>query len=521
MKVKAKAGLILASALMATSVVGCQQEIVDNGNVINVWTTFNDDYGAVINKAIKSMKKKYPEYTVRYKKQNGGYTELKDMVVKGIAVGSYPDVTVAYPDSVTSFLATGKGLDISKYMNDEEVGWTEDDFEDIPEAYISEGQQYSLPGTYSLPICKSTEALFYNRTVLNGLNLSSVDDEINDGKPLDDAYFAKLTWEELFGKLCPAIAEYDSKLASDKKIIKYKSKYTNTGAIVGYDSDDNFFITLAEQYGLGYTSLNQQTGKGSVEFVKKTSGGAFDGVEPEYLQLMEMFMGATQNHRFGETDYKYLTTSAILSDRTNNIFTGENGGMLFSIGSTGGTKYQDPTGKGGFDVGVTFLPTAEGAPRKAINQGPSIAFLKRGKNEQQEEMHAKGAWLFYKELTSTEIGKSWATVTGYAPIRRSVVNSPEYIDYSRTDDKKEATTAMLKARNAKLVADNVDNLFSSPIYAKSGKAREAVKAIFADLSKEEAKVPLDPDAADYATKLEAFHAAVSKVFKKAYEAAIK
>lgn len=520
MKVKAKAGLLLASALMATSVAGCNQEIVDNGNVIIVWTTFNDDYGAIINKAIKNMKKKYPEYTVRYKKQSGGYNELKDMVVKGIAVGSYPDVTVAYPDSVTSFLDTGKGLNITPYMENEEYGWTEDDLDDIPEAYIEEGQKYAYEGTYSLPICKSTEALFYNRSILVGLDLSSVNDEINDGRPLDDEYFSNLTWEELFGKLCPAIAEYDSKLAADKKIITYPSKYTNNGAIVGYDSDDNFFITLAEQYGLPFTQINQQTGRGSAEFVIKENG-AFKDVSPEYLQLMEMIMGATQDHKFGETNYKYLTTSAVLGARTNTVFTGKNGGMLFSIGSTGGTKYQDASSGGKQDVGVTFLPTAEGAKRKAINQGPSVAFLKRGKNEQQEDMHAKGAWLFYKEWTSAELGTSWATVTGYAPIRRSVANSKEYIAYSSTEGKTAGSTAILQARNAKLVADNIDNLFSSPVYSKSGKAREAVKAIFADLSKEDAKVPFDEGTAGYTTKLEAFHNAVRKVFKKAFEAAIK
>ena len=273
MKKGLRTALFAMAGLMSLSLASCGDEIVDTGQVVILWSTFNDTYRGVIERAIQRFKKTHPEYVVQHVKKSGSYTEIKDATIKGLSVGNYPDMVAVYPDAVAEMLSTGKGLNIEPYMNDEEVGWTEDDFDDIPEEYINEGQNYAIPGTYSLPICKSTELLFYNNSVLNGLDLSTVDDSINGGLPLDEEYLNNLTWEELFNRLCPAIAEYDSLLPADKKIIKYDSKHASTGsnpgALIGYDGDENMFITLAEQSGLPYTSVNQTTGRGSVDFVQK------------------------------------------------------------------------------------------------------------------------------------------------------------------------------------------------------------------------------------------------------------
>ena len=95
--------LIAAASLMSVSALaGCgQQGVPDNGYLIKVWGTFNDTYGAIVDKAINKMKELHPEYTVKYTKQTGmGYDGLADLAVKGFAAGDYPDAIVAYPDSV-------------------------------------------------------------------------------------------------------------------------------------------------------------------------------------------------------------------------------------------------------------------------------------------------------------------------------------------------------------------------------------------------------------------------------------
>ena len=496
-----KGRLLMVLAAMAmgfTALTGCGNQ-EDEAHTITLWTTFNDQYQAIIEKAIRSMKEKYPEYTIKNVKQNGSYDDLKSMVIKGVSGGDYPDLVVAYPDSVADFITTGKALNIQSYMEDKEIGWTAEDLDDVPAGYIQEGQNYVVPGTYSLPICKSTEAMYYNRDVLINLNLSSIDDEINNGQPLTDSYLQNLTWDELFDHLCPAIMAYNDTLPEASKILKPAADYKDTWALVGYDSDDNLFITLAEQFGLGYTSINQQTGAGSIDFVEKENG-AFKGVSEEYLNLMKKFTTAYQK--------KYFTTKGVVGKNVNYVST--TGGMLFSIGSTGGVKYQfSETNK--FDVGVAPIPQVSTTSRKMISQGPSIAFMKRGSSKDVQESRAKGAWLFYKEWTSQAINIEWAMNTGYAPIRKSVAESAAFLKYSNVEEKDPKTLDILTARNARYVAQNIDNLFSSPVFNGSSKARQAVSGVFADIFKN--SKTLDVESA-------AFKTVVERYFKQAFDAAI-
>ncbi len=482
MKKGRKIILAATTALLGlASLVGCGPQ-GGSENTIVLWTTFNDTYQAIIEKAIKSFEEKYPEYKVQNVKQNGSYDDLKSMVVKGVSSNDYPDLVAAYPDSVADFIMTGKSLDITPWMESKEldahgnqIGWTDEDIDDIPENYIAEGKNYFVPGTYSLPICKSTEAMYYNRDVLIGLDLSTINDEINDGNPIDDEYIQNLTWDELFDNLCPAIMEYNDALPADQKILKPAADYKDTWALVGYDSDDNLFITLAEQYGLGYTSLNQATGIGSVDFVEKTNG-AFSGVSEDWMNITKKFVDAYQK--------KYFTTKGVIGKNVNYVST--TGGMLFSIGSTGGVKYQF-SATNPIDVGVARIPQVDHDNAKLINQGPSIAFMKRGSTPEVMNNRARGAWLLYKEWSSTEFNVEWATNTGYAPLRKSVSNSPSYIAYSSEEGKEVKTADMLTARNAKYVAQNIDNLYSSPVFSGSNKARNAVSGILADIFKNSVK----------------------------------
>lgn len=457
MKKSQSIALVSLAAVLAMGLAGCTKK--DNRTVISVWTTFNTTYQAIIEKAIKNFDAQYgKEYKIEYTKQNGSYNDLKDMVVKGVAAGAYPDVTVAYPDSVADFLMTGKALNIQPYMENPEYGWTKEDFDDIATAYIEDGQNYMIPGTYSLPICKSTEAMYYNRGALIDLDLSSIDDEINDGNPLDDEYLQSLTWEEMFDHLCPAIIEYNNNQDDEHKLIKPSGDYVESWAVLGYDSDDNLFITLAEQYGYDYTTLDKATGIGSPTFVN-------DGMK----NLMKKFNKAYVNH--------YFTTKGIVGKNVNYLTTTDN--MLFAIGSTGGVSYQF-SASNPKDVGVAPIPQAAGRDSKVINQGPSVAFMKRGATKEETEKYAKGAWLFYKEWTTTEIGVEWATTTGYSPIRTSVMNSNDYLAYSNTSNKTAKTLDMLTARNARYATSVLDDLFTSPVFSGSSSARNAVAGLAAD-----------------------------------------
>ena len=440
---------VSAAALMAMSLAGCKTGGNKNIEIV-IWTTYNDTYQTIINNAIDEFKTIEPNVTVKNIKQQGSYQDLAKMCVDGFAVDNYPDMVAAYPDSVSDFINNARALNIQPYMENTEYGWTEDDINDIPEAYIKLGQQYSIPGTYSLPASKSTEAMYYNQDVLVGLNLSAQNPEINNGQPLTDDYLQHLTWDELFTKLVPALEQYNNAQDAAHKIID-TTTYEDW-AWVGYDSDDNLFITLAEQYGYGYTSVDPVTGKGKIEFNN-------DGMKA----LMKKFKGYYDNH--------YFTTKGVLKQNVNYRSTVD--AMLFSIGSTGGFKYQfaDATAH---NVGVAPIPQANLSNPKLISQGPDFAFLNHNNDKR-----AEAVWKFFKLFTSTKYNTAWAMTTGYSPVRYSVLETEEYADYSDWESKDEHTLDRLTALNANYAASVGDYQFTSAVFKGSSEARIQVGTIFA------------------------------------------
>lgn len=418
---------------------------------ILVQTTFNDTFGQIFKDAIASLAKKEPHLTVNYDKFSGGYSDLKDEVVKGVPAGNYADVVAAYPDSVADFITAGVQLKMDKYMDNARYGWTAQEKADFYESYLEEGQNYSVSGTYSLPIAKSTEAMYYDSDKLIGLNLASINPSINGGNAITEEYINNLTWDELFNKFCPALLAYRETLPTEGAKKAFLDTETQSDwAVVGYDSDDNLFITLAEQYGYGYTSMNAVTGTGRIDFVN-------DGMKG----LMKQFNQAYKN--------KYFTTKGIIGTNVNYRSNADQ--MLFSIGSTGGVNYQfskdNPK-----NVGVARIPQAAGKDPKIIQQGPSLAFLKHKGDDSANR--GLGAWLFYKELTSVQLATAWATTTGYSPIRKSVAESDDFLEYSDPSNYGAKTSDRLKALNASYQESVMDYLFTSPVFKGSSEARTQV-----------------------------------------------
>ena len=441
-----------ARAYCEVTVVGSY--FIEEDTEILVQTTFNDTFGQIFKDAIAAVEKKEPHLKITYDKYSGSYSDLKDAVIKGVPAGNYPDVVAAYPDSVADFITSNIQLKMDRFMNNADYGWTEEEKNDFYEAYLEEGANYSIPGTYSLPIAKSTEAMYYDSDKIIGLNLATVNPNINGGKAITEEYINNLTWDELFNNFAPALLAYRETLPTDaaKKAFLDTETYSDW-AVVGYDSDDNLFITLAEQYGYGYTSMDPVTGNGKIEFVN-------DGMKG----LMKKFNAAYKN--------KYFTTKGIIG--TNVNYRSNEDSMLFSIGSTGGVNYQFSS-QNPKNVGVARVPQAPGKDTKLIQQGPSLAFLKHTGDDSNNR--ALGAWLFYKELTSIRSCIAWATTTGYSPIRKSVAESDDFLDFSDPDNFPEKTSDRLKALNAAYQESTMNYLFVSPVFKGSSEARTQVAGI--------------------------------------------
>lgn len=451
---------LLGASLLGLSLTACDRNpdkpgpIVDDNipevtkdtkTKISIWSIIGQNNRDTFERAIDSFKEKYPNIEVDNVYQAGNYNQLADKVCDGFTGNNYPDLIQCYPDNVARFIDYGRAVRLDKFIDHSKIGLTAEDKEDYIDTFLEEGKSYATPGTYSMPFCKSTEEMFYNEDVLIGLNLSTVDSTINNGVPLNEKYLSNLTWDELFDKLCPAITEYNNKLPDNEKILKTDLQYN---AVFAYDSDDNLFITLAKQYNAPYTSISK-TGKGSVDFNN-----------PEMKKIMKKFKQAY--------DKKYIITKGSAGGKyTNEFFTGQN--TLFSVGSTGGVKYQF-SDKNPMNVNATRIPQADLAKPYTISQGPGLAIL----NHNNDVLRQTAAWLLYKELTSAENCVDWTVNTGYTAIRHSVYKNQEYIDTLDVDSKQDKSLDKLMAKSRVAQAGIVKDTFTSPAFKGSSKCRTEV-----------------------------------------------
>lgn len=416
--------------------------IITEKTTVNVWSIIGKNNLPYLDSIIEQFEKIEPNVEVKHTIINGSYNDLKDAVIKGFTSNNYPDLVQAYPDHVAEYINYSKAVDFEPYMEHEKYGWTKADIEDIIPGYLQEGKEYLVEGTYSVPFSKSTEQMFYNEEVLIGMDLSSYDPTINGGKTISHEYLNSLTWDELFNKLCPAIEAHDAEVPEEQKYVKTEG--LDYHSIFAYDSDDNLFITLAKQYGIPYTSVNTETGKASIDFNNN-----------EMKNVLKTFNKAAKKGYImskGSAGGKY----------TNEFFTKQ--GSLFSIGSTGGIKYQF-SDENPMNVGVAKIPQADANNPWVINQGPSLAMLNHS-----DENRKLASWLFYKFLSNETNSLDWALGTGYSAIRKSSFEDETYIEAGDWRGKAEKSLERLMAKSLSAMGD-VGEMFVSPAFKGSSTAR--------------------------------------------------
>ena len=424
-------------------------------------------YIAKLKSMVEEFEKIEPNVTVNLNNPlgSGDYTMLEKSVVAGFFNGNYPDIVQCYPDNVSKYMQRGYVIQLDDYLNNPDYGIDTDGEKDYIESFLNEGASYNTPGTYSLPFCKSTELMYYNADVLIGLDLKDIDSTINNGQALDEAYLDNLTWEELFGKLCPAIKAYNDALDAENKI--YVDN--DSSVVFTYDSDENFFITLANQYGYGYTSIDEN-GNGSIDF--DNSG---------MKSVVRMLRDAKDN--------KYLHTKKSYKSYVSSLFTGRE--CLFTVSSTAGLSYnyneEQP-----FRVGVAKIPHAEGKEYSSINQGPSVCLL-----DHKDENRALASFLLWKHITNKENSSDWAIYTGYMGIRNSSYQSEDYQKALVVEDATDLY-AVAQSNNLKKIADVRSMTFNTPVFKGSGNARTNVGLLLRDcLITPETELDIDAIFASY------------------------
>ena len=381
-----------------------------------VTITFYHQMGAalqeILNTAIEDFNKIYPNITVEHKTY-GDYNGVRDQIKTEISVGDQPNLAYCYPDHVALYNVAGAVQTLDTLINDPTYGFTAEQIADFIPAYYNEGKAFGDGKMYTLPISKSTEVLYYNKTFFeaNGLTVPT-------------------TWDEMEA-VCEQIKKIDP-----------------TCIPLGYDSEANWFITMCEQYGSEYTSVDGE----NFRFNNETNRNFIKRFQDWYSK-------------------KLVTTEELSGGYTSALFTGENDSgtrCYMCIGSTGGATYQQPNQTNGvfeFEVGITSIPQVNPDKPKVISQGPSICIFK---NEDPQEVLA--TWLFAKFLTTDVTFQASVSMNnGYAPVIQSVKNHPVYSDFLAS-----YSTSNIQAYAVKVALDQADAYYVSPAFNGSSVARDQV-----------------------------------------------
>ena len=363
----------------------CKVETLDTNEEIEIefWHFMNYYQRDVLNTIINEFSKLYPNITITPVHYSDAQT-LKKAFVNGIPVYELPTLIQAYPDDLALYL-TGRCIqELDYYVNSTKnltsntldiIGLSEEEQSQYIIGCMEESRSFDAKGTlYSLPLIKSTEVMYYNKTIFDkyGWSVPKTWDEVVE---ISEAYTHTTEYRD-------ACNIYGTKVAA-----------------FAADSETNLFRTLTKQWGGEFTTFDSY-GDGVYSFNNDASKDALRFFKSQY-------------------DKGYFATAASLGvNYSSDAF--KVGQVIMSIGSSAGANY-NLSSDGSFKVGVSLYPQKDLNKPQYLQQGSSIALTKN--YNAQEEL---AGWLFMKYLTNYNSTLLFSTKTNYIPIRYDVLTSREY-----------------------------------------------------------------------------------------------
>jgi len=439
-------------------------ELTDQPIEIELWHSNGATIEAALNGYADEFELLYPNITVTITKNGNNYDELRENMVNAIRGGQIPNIVQNYPDHVMEYIDNNGVIPVTPYIHhpihgyDQEV--EEESFLDILLSYRQENSQYTNDGEYySVPFNKSTEVMIYNKTMFDRLIADGVIDEVPN------------TWQGLF-ELGPALMAIKDEIIDDiaanlnasptlsvhktpEEIQAIKDNFVP----ITYDSPANAFITLTRQWGGEYTGITSA----------RTGVILFDNAQTR--SMLDYF--------FDNRDDVFTLPGKWGTEYASDAF--KVGQTAVTFGSTGGARYNTPTvvdGEYVFEFGLMPMPYNADMPqnRTAIQQGTNMSITTAGDDQQK-----LASWLFLKFLTSKEVQLDFALKTGYSPVRYSVYDTPEYIQFTQgldSDGEPLAGEALMISLAANAAALQSDFLFYDQAFIGSSTARAEVEIAF-------------------------------------------
>jgi len=390
---------------------------------ITFYNTMGTNLKTVLDLYIAEFNELYPNIHIETT-QVGNYDDVREQISTEITVGNQPNIAYCYPDHVALYnmakaVATLDDLIDSKVEvtradgTTEILGLTDEQKNDFIAGYYNEGKQFGDGLMYTMPLSKSTEVLYYNKTFFeaNGIAVPT-------------------TWDEL-EEVCAQIKAIDP-----------------NSIPLGYDSESNWFITMCEQYKSPYTSAT-----GDHYVFNNDQNKAFIKEFREWYQK------------------GYITTQTLYGAYTSGLFVSTDATKSYmSIGSSAGATYQRPAkdadGNYPFEVGIATIPQVSADNQKVISQGPSLCIFQKA-NPQE----VIASWLFVKFLTTNvEFQAEFSMASGYVPVIKSVADQPAYAEFLTSADGGDFVSAL----SAKVCIEQESAYYTSPAFNGSSTARDEV-----------------------------------------------
>ena len=395
----------------------------------------NDTNMAQVNiykQAIADFEALYPNITVNLRLYTD-YGKIYNDVITNIATDTTPNVCITYPDHIATYL-TGEDtvVPLDDLFADEKYGlWgSEVRFDSPTQAEIIPQflSECAVNGHYyAIPYMRSTEACYVNKTYVEKL-----------GYTLPDV----LTWDFVWEVSEAAMAKDSAGnflLNGQKVLIPFIDKST-----------DNMMIQMLKQQGAGYS-----TSSGEVQLFNDTTG--------EILTTIAEHAASGAFNTFKLAGYPANFLNA--------------GQCIFAIDSTAGATWMGADAPLidiaeekliPFELAVLPVPQFDPEHPEMISQGPSVCVF--NKSDSQEVL---ASWLFAQYLLTNDVQIAYSETEGYVPVTSKAQNSAEYQDYLSECGADNSTHYAVKIEASKLLLNNVDNTFVTPVFNGSASLRDA------------------------------------------------
>ena len=396
----------------------------------------------IYKKAIEDFQSIYPNITVNLRLYTD-YSKIYNDVITNIATDTTPNVCITYPDHIATYLT---GIDTvvpldklfthEKYgLGGSEVRFDAPTTDEIIPKFLEE---CAFDGHYyAIPYMRSTEACYVNKTFVEKL-----------GYTLPEVLTWDFVWE--VSEAATAKDENGNFLVNGQKVM----------IPFLYKSTDNMMIQMLKQLDAGYS----------------TEAG-------ELLLFNDSTMDILQTVA-QHADTGAFSTFKINGYPANFLNAGQ---CIFAVDSTAGATWMGSDAPlidiaeeklVQFETVVMPIPQFDPQNPRMISQGPSMCIF--NKEDPQEVL---ASWLFAQYMLTNEVQIAYSQTEGYAPVTSKAQNSDVYQDYLARSGEDNDLHYSIKLDATKLLLENTENTFVTPVFNGSASLRNAAGQLIEDVTK--------------------------------------